>query len=462
MSHRVLVIGLDCAPPQWVFDQWLDDLPNLKRLADSGAYGPLESTIPPITVPAWMSMMTGRDPGTLGIYGFRNRKDYSYTALNFANSRMVRQPTAWDLCGQKDKKVVVIGVPLTYPPRPVNGALVCGFLAPGKESDFTYPPELKEEIARISPDYQLDVRDFRTDDKAYLLRQIDEMTEARFTLAAEMARTHPWDLFMVVEMGTDRIHHGFWSFMDPAHRRYVAGNPYEHVIRDYYIRLDSHIGRLLAEVPDDVVVLVVSDHGAQKMDGGICFNEWLIQEGYLALKSYPETLTRFDPSLVDWSKTRAWGDGGYYGRLFLNVQGREPAGVIPPEEYEEVRSELIGKLKAITDEDGTKIGTQVFRPQDIYQASNNVPPDLLVYFGNLDWRSVGSVGHRSIWTRENDTGPDDANHAQQGMFILNGGARNALAATGRQEGRHIYDILPTLCDLLGLDQPEGLLGKSLV
>nr|MDQ2733009.1 alkaline phosphatase family protein [Armatimonadota bacterium] len=185
MNHRVLVIGLDCAPPAWVFDQWLEDLPNLKRLADSGCYGSLESTIPPITVPAWMSMMTGRDPGTLGIYGFRNRKDHSYTALNFANSRMVRQPTAWDLCGLKDKKVVVMGVPLTYPPRPVNGSLICGFLAPGKESDFTYPPELKEEINRISPDYQLDVRDFRTDDKDYLLRQIDEMTEARFTLAAE-------------------------------------------------------------------------------------------------------------------------------------------------------------------------------------------------------------------------------------------------------------------------------------
>ncbi|MCA1595267.1 MAG: alkaline phosphatase family protein, partial [Chloroflexi bacterium] len=96
MSSRVLIIGLDCAPPQWVFDRWLDDLPNLKRLVGMGVYGPLESTIPPITVPAWMSMMTGRDPGTLGVYGFRNRKDHSYNGLSFASSRLIKEPTVWD------------------------------------------------------------------------------------------------------------------------------------------------------------------------------------------------------------------------------------------------------------------------------------------------------------------------------------------------------------------------------
>ncbi|MCA1596328.1 MAG: alkaline phosphatase family protein [Chloroflexi bacterium] len=459
MSSRVMVIGLDCAPPQWVFDRWLDDLPHLRRLTGAGIYGALESTIPPITVPAWMSMMTGRDPGTLGVYGFRNRKDHTYTGLSFASSRLIKEPTVWDLCARHDKKVVVMGVPLTYPPRPVNGLLICGFLAPGRDNDYTYPPELKDELAKIAPDYELDVRDFRTDDKDYLLRQIDEMTTARFNLAIELARSRPWDLFIMVEMGTDRIHHGFWSFMDPEHRKYVPGNPYEHTIHDYYVRLDAHIGRLLEAVPDDTVILVVSDHGAQKMDGGICFNEWLIKEGYLAVKNYPESISRMEKIEVDWENTRAWGDGGYYGRLFLNVQGREPQGVIPPGEYEAVRSELIRKLEAITDEDGRSIGTRVYRPEDVYQQANNVPPDLIVYFGNLDWRSVGSIGHRSIWTRENDTGPDDANHARQGMLILTGAAGSTV---GRRDGMRIYDVLPTLCDLLELTPPGDLVGKSLL
>jgi len=460
-KRRVLVIGIDCAPPQWVFDHWLEDLPNLAALTRRGLFGPLESTIPPITVPAWMAMMTGRDPGVLGVYGFRNRKNHSYTGLSFANSRMIHESAIWDLLSAQSRPVVVMGVPLTYPPPRVHGLLISGFLAPGRDSDYTWPPEAREELARLAPDYQFDVRDFRTDDKDYLLRQIDEMTDARFALAAELARTKPWDLFVVVEMGTDRIHHGFWSFMDPAHRKYRPGNPYEFVIHDYYVRLDHHIGELIAAVPEETIVLVVSDHGCQKMDGGICFNEWLIRNGYLTLRAYPDSITRLDKLDVDWSKTSAWGDGGYYGRLFLNVKGREPDGVIPWEEYEAFRTELIAKLEAITDEYGANIGTRVFRPEEVYQETNNIPPDLIVYFGNLDWRSVGSVGHRSIWTRENDTGPDDANHAQQGMLVLAGSAGDGFP-NGKREGMSIYDVTPTLCDLLGLDEPAGLTGSSLL
>jgi predicted AlkP superfamily phosphohydrolase/phosphomutase len=461
MSSRVMIIGLDCAPPDWVLDRWLDDLPHLRHLAAAGLSGPLESTIPPITVPAWMSMMTGRDPGTLGIYGFRNRKDHTYEGLSFASSRLVREPTVWDLCGQAGKQVIVLGVPLTYPPRPVNGLLASGFLAPGTGSQYTYPAAFKDEIAQISPDYQLDVKDFRTSDKDRLLEQIDSMTAARFRLATELARTKPWDLFVVVEMGTDRIHHGFWSFMDPAHRKFVPGNPYEHTIRDYYVRLDAYIGGLLEAVPEDTVVLVVSDHGAQKMDGGICFNEWLIAEGYLTLRDYPDTITRFDQLEIDWSKTRAWGDGGYYGRLFLNVEGREPAGLVAAGEVESLRSELVTKLEALTDEDGRNIGTRVFKPEQIYGRVNNIAPDLIVYFGNLDWRSVGSIGHRSIRTRVNDTGPDDANHAQQGMLILSG-AQALNLPRGHRDGMRIYDVLPTLCDLLDLAPPPALTGRSLL
>jgi predicted AlkP superfamily phosphohydrolase/phosphomutase len=250
--------------------------------------------------------------------------------------------------------------------------------------------------------------------------------------------------------------------MDPAHRKYVPGHRYENIIHDYYVHLDQAIGGLLQDAPSDTVVLVVSDHGCQKMDGGICLNEWLIQEGYLALKEYPTTITRLDPATVDWPRTRAWGDGGYYGRLFLNVQGREPEGVIPPGDYEAVRTELIERLEAITDEAGACIGTRVFRPQEIYQNTSRVPPDLVIYFGNLDWRSVGSVGHRSVWTRENDTGPDDANHAQQGMLILGSpGGDVPPLRPGSSQAMRIYDVMPTLCDLMGLEPPEGLIGRSL-
>lgn len=143
----------------------------------------------------------------------------------------------------------------------------------------------------------------------------------------------------------------------------------------------------------------------------------------------------------------------------MNVKGREPNGIIEQKDYERERAALMGKLAAITDPDGRNIGTVAFRPEDVYHEVNNFPPDLVIYFGNLDWRSVGSLGLGSIWTFENDTGPDDANHAQYGIFILYD-PRNP--GGGKQlEGLKIYDVAPTLLTLLGHSAPAGIRGKQI-
>ncbi|MFW6125352.1 MAG: alkaline phosphatase family protein, partial [Pirellulales bacterium] len=313
---KVVLIGLDCAEPTLVFDRYRDKLPNLSRLAADGIWGELRSCDPPITVPAWMSMMSSKDPGTLGFTGFRNRADYSYDKLSIVSSRSVREPLLWDMLGEAGKRVIVLGVPQTYPPRPVSGVLVSGFLTPSLKSEYTYPAELKGEIAETVGPYLFDIPDFRTDEKPRLRRDLWRMTEQRFELAHHLLRTRPWDFFMMVEMGTDRVHHGFWRHMDPAHPKYVPGNEWEDVIEQHYIHVDAQIGRLLDELPDDTTVLVVSDHGATALQGGICVNEWLIQQGYLVLQEYPAEVTRPAELKIDWPKTRAWGEGGYYGRVF--------------------------------------------------------------------------------------------------------------------------------------------------
>jgi predicted AlkP superfamily phosphohydrolase/phosphomutase len=456
---KVCIIGLDCAVPELVFDRWRADLPNLDRLMRAGVYGPLESTVPPITVPAWMCMMTGRDPGTLGIYGFRNRKDHSYDGLAFASSRMVREETLWDLLAKHGRKSILLGVPLTYPPRPIDGLLICDFLAPDTSVTYTYPPELADEIKEVVGEYVLDVRDFRTNDKDRLLGDIYEMTEKRFRLARHLLTTKPWDFFAMVEMGTDRIHHGFWRYFDTEHPLYEAGNPYEQAIHDYYVTVDRHVGELAALLPKETLLLVVSDHGAKRMDGGICFNEWLIREGYLTLKEPVTGITKFSPDLVDWERTRAWGDGGYYGRLFLNVEGREPSGIVPQSEADALAEEITAKLETLGDEQGKPIGTRVFRPQEVYKTTRNVAPDLIVYFGDLYWRSVGSVGHETVWIHENDTGPDDANHAQLGMAIITDTGAMPAAEGERRKGMSIYDIAPTVLNAFGIEAPEGV-GRS--
>src|SRR5262245_39520928 len=401
MPRRALVIGLDCAAPQLVFDQWLDELPAIRGLTERGSFGVLRSCDPPITVPAWSVMTSSRSPGALGFYGFRNRKDHSYDGLAFANSRSVTVPRVWDVLSERGRDVQVLGVPQTYPVSPVNGVMVSCFLTPGTDSEFTYPPELKAEIQGLVGDYMFDVPGFRTNEKDKLLEDLEEMTVRRFAVAEHLLETRPWDLFFMVEMGTDRIHHGFWRFTDPEHRLYEPGNPYEGAMLDYYRRLDDKLARLLRHADDDTAILVVSDHGAKRMDGGICVNEWLRREGYLVLKEDVEAPSRLDPSMVDWARTTAWGEGGYYCRLFMNVAGREPEGLVPPEDYERVRDELKAKLEALGDENGSPIGTIAHKPEELYSKPKGVTPDLLVYFGDLYWRSLGQVGTDTIHVFEN-------------------------------------------------------------
>ena len=460
--RKVFVIGLDCAEPSLLFEQWRERLPNFRRLMEKGAYGPLTSAIPCITVPAWASMLSSTDPGVLGIYGFRNRADTSYDNMVIATGQAVKQKRVWEYLGEADKQVIIVGVPQTYPVRPVRGNLISSFLTPSLQKQYTYPNELRYEINRLLPgqEYDVDVRNFRTDDKDNLLQQIYSMTEKRFKVLNYLQQEKPWDFFMFVEMGVDRIHHGFWKYSDPTHRLYQPGNKFEHAIRDYYQYIDREVGHMLDRLDDDTVVLVVSDHGAKRMDGGFCLNEWLLREGYLTFKGeVPRdgALTPFENMEVDWSKTKAWGAGGYYGRLFLNVEGREPQGIIPQSDYDRVRAEIADKLSAELDHEGKPLHNICYLPEQIYAQVNNIAPDLIIYFGDLHWRSVGTMGHKSVYTFENDTGPDDANHAQQGLMIYYDPRKNLAGQA--IEGAQLMDIAPTILKTMGQSIPNHMQGK---
>jgi len=458
-GRRVFVIGLDCAPPEHVFQAWRHELPNLNRLMSRGAYGKLESCMPCITVPAWSVMTASKDPGQLGIYGFRNRADRSYDKMSIATGSAVHEDRVWDILSRAGKHVNVVGVPGTYPPRPVNGNLVGCFLTPSTKSNYTHPASLKDEIAAWVGEYFVDVPQFRTDDKDFLLKQIYDMTDARFEVVKRMIVEKPWDFMMFVEMGTDRINHGFWSYTDPKHWRYEPGNQYFDCIREYYHHLDQRIGEVLDRLPEDTIVMVVSDHGAKRMEGGIAINEWLMREGYLTLKRPPEKgIVPFEKVEVDWSRTRAWGAGGYYGRIFMNVKDREPEGIIDPADYERERDELKRRIEAIPDQQGNPLPTIAYKPEEAYAEVKNFPPDLIVYFGDLYWRGVVSFGHGGIHTFENDTGPDDANHAQHGIFILHDPAHSY---GGKElEGLNIMDVAPTILELMGLPIPRDMRGKA--
>ena len=458
-SPRLLIIGLDCAEPSLIFGQWRDDLPNLARLMQKGSYGTLESCIPAITVPAWSCMMSGRDPGELGIYGFRNRADRNYQRMVVADSRAVKVPRLWDVLGDAGWQVAVLGVPGTFPPRAVNGVLTSCFLAPNTDVEYTYPAVLADQVRTWVGDYLLDVPNFRSEDKERILSDIYTMCDQRFSVAHHLLEVYSPDLLMLVEMGIDRIHHALWKHMDPRHPLYVPGSPLSTAIHDYYCHVDSSIGELLTDCDEHTAVLIVSDHGARPLMGGVCLNEWLLAEGYLVLQETPSRSIALDAARVDWRRTKAWGAGGYYGRIFLNVRGREPEGTINPSDYEREREALAERLRAMAGPDGQPLGNKVFTPQQIYRSVRGVAPDLIVYLGDLAWRAVGTVGSGSLFTVENDTGPDDANHAQYGMLIFYDPLH---PGDGRYvEGTQIYDVLPTLLARFGITAPAGLRGKVL-
>jgi len=264
----------------------------------------------------------------------------------------------------------------------------------------------------------------------------------------------PWDFFMFVEIGVDRVHHAFWRYMDPSHHLYEKGNPYENVIIDYYKRVDGLIGELLSNVDKDTTVLVVSDHGAKSMKGAFCINEWLIEQGDLVVKERPQSSISFDKVDVDWSRTKAWGWGGYYARIFLNVEERESQGIIKIEDYRKEREALIERLAAIKGPDGEEWNTKIIKPQKYFQELNGDYPDLMIYFDDLCWRSAGTLGHGTKYLLENDTGPDDAVHAQNGIYIL----YDPKNKTCLRKDANILDIAPTILDEMGLAVPEDMRG----
>jgi predicted AlkP superfamily phosphohydrolase/phosphomutase len=424
-----------------------------------GMHGELASVVPPITIPAWACAMSGKTPGQLGVYGMRNRKDTTYEGLSLATSGAIKEPQVWDLLGRRGMKSLLIGVPPGYPPRPVEGWRVSCFLTPPSARSFTYPEELRAEIHEEldGQDYIFDIPKYREKGEEVVLEQVFAMTERRFKVARRLVRSKPWDFFMLVEMGPDRLHHVFWQHFDPQHPKHERGNRFETAFQDYYRYLDKEVGSLLGALPDDAVVILMSDHGARRMVGGVCFNEWLSAEGYLRFTKELGEPTAIARAPVDWGNTVAWGDGGYYGRLFLNVKGREPDGVVEPSRYDEVRDELAQKLEAMDGPDGERLGTKVFRPQDVYPEVRGVAPDLIVYFGDLEWRSVGQVGTGEIFTYENDTGPDGANHDPKGVFAIAGVPGQG---TGRREGLRLVDVGPSILSLYGLGAPEGAQGRS--
>jgi predicted AlkP superfamily phosphohydrolase/phosphomutase len=459
-KKRVMLIGWDSVPPKLIFDDLRAVMPNTSALLDRSTFGPLRSTDPPITVPAWTSMFSSVNPGGLGFFGFRNLRKGTYDGKWIATADAVHVDRVWDIASRHGKRCCILNVPQTYPPRPLNGALVADFLTPNTDSEFTYPASLRDDVQSLSGGYMLDIDGFRTEDKNRLLSDIYRMTDGHFAVAREMLSREAWDLFMYVEMGPDRLHHGFWKYADPTHIKYEPGNKFETCLIDYYRHLDEQLGELLSLAGDDTSVVLMSDHGTKRMDGNFHINDWLREEGFLQLKEKPDRVRDIKPDLIDWRHTIAWAWGGYYARVFMNVEGREPEGLILQRRYKGVRQDLIERLEAATDHTGRRMNTRALRPEDIYTGEHVADaPDLLVYFDDLYWRAGQDVGHDGLYSFDTEIGPDDAVHDYFGILAVHEAGQQGTSALGEAKA---VDVAPTILNLLGIEAPRHFEGRSLI
>lgn len=464
---KVAIIGLDGVDPDLLFGDLLDELDNVRSLVESGVHGPIRSSHPPASVPAWTVLATGQNPGRLGFTGIKNRKFRDtrhgkagdYYASFLATSRFVDQPRLWDLAGKADKGIVCLNAPQTYPPEPVNGALVSGTMTHDHQEDWTYPTDLAEEIEELVGDYPHDVAEPGALQADELVEAVQAGTDKRFDVAEHLARETDWELFFLVEPGPDRVHHATWSAWDPDHPDHDPDDPRRDALVDYYRQLDDRIGRLVDTFDDDTAVVLVSEHGTMACQGVVRVNDWLRHEGYLRLHSDPDPGEGFDPGKVDWSATQAWAQGGHVARIHLNVDGREPHGTVESLEFEDVRDELRQKLERMETPDGELMGTRVLKPQEIYAGEHtDEAPDLLCYLGNLRYRAEASLGHEEIVTRTTETPHDEAVPGYNGVFVL---ADPQDRFSGEVDGMTLLDAGPTILELMGLPVPSEMEGRIL-
>lgn len=498
------MIGLDGVPLD-IIQRWAEQghLPTFRRLMETGAVGHLRSTIPPTSGPSWSSIVTGMNPGKTGIFDFLYRREGTY-AFPPVNASRRGGTTMWRYLSDAGHRVGVLNIPMSYPVEAVNGFMISGWMTPYRATDYLYPPELAAELEREIGEYRIyPTETFAEHRRETFLKATYDLLDMLTRTALYLGRTRPCDVYMPVYFDTDRVLHQLWHYMDPDHPWRTDREDKEGIVRDYFARVDTSIARLLDLADDETLVMILSDHGMGQANNFIVLNNWLLDTGLLRLKRDPWTRVKelmfrrgftlrnvhqildrlglarqaeyvagyfVDHLLkmiflsfldVDWSQSKAYSFGRHLGSIYINVKGREPAGIIEPgAEYEAVRDEIERLAYGFTDpRTGRKLIGQVLRREEIYSGPHlEEAPDLTllpnepsdIFFGLADF------GHqKTVDTVYRYSGM----HRDHGMLIMNG---PGVQAGIRLEDACIYDIAPTVLHTMGLPVPSDMDGHVLL
>jgi predicted AlkP superfamily phosphohydrolase/phosphomutase len=485
---KTVIIGLDGA----TFDiitplSEAGRLPVLTRLMREGARAPLRSTILPNSFPGWASCTTGTSEGMHGVFSpfIKNPSSYGVRAMS---GRDIMTRHVWDMLAQQGGRSIVVNVPTTYPPEPLNGMMVTGMLTPGLASEFTYPASLKADLLAALPDYVIEPE--RIPDKharaAEFRRSIGVLERA---LKFLMGRGQ-WDFLMVVFSVLDRAQHDYWADMDSKHPRHDPKTPREfrEFIYEIYERLDAAVGRLLEELPADVRVLVVSDHGFCSELYEVRVNELLASTGLLTFKApslrrsrarvkeFKEKVARrlltarangnvLDRKVqygsafldeIDWSRTRAFfaQDKG----VWINLAGRESSGIVRESEFEDVLCEardVLVNLRSL--DDGETVFEKVMRREEAFNGQwTERLPDLVMIPRRDEYVYNERPSYRDVIVPADST---TGTHSRDGIFIAWGkGIESGASPDARF---NLRDVGPTALASLGCPLTVDMDGRAL-
>ncbi len=433
--HRLIVFGVDGGTLEIVRPLAAQGLlPNFARVMEQGVVGELDSTFPPMTFPAFTTFMTGKNPGGHGVFDFFERVPGRY-GVRFVNANSRRSRTLWRMLSEAGRRVSVIGFPVTYPPEPINGVMISGFDAPGigarADRSCFYPASFYDELRGAVGDYiitpTVDMLRAHEDPSEGIGAILDTIERKVRTALYTQARER-WDCFAFMLIESDFTGHRYWKYYDPNSPQYDAGAPEElrRGLPRVYAAIDQALGRVMAADPE-AGVLIFSDHGFGGASTKTVFlNRFLQQQGMLkfaadncdsgslgarlrlggrlamarlkdiGLHYLPETLrtpllrsmkignqieSRIRFGGIDWRKTIVYSDESpYFPALWINLAGRESAGIVSPERYEETCARAADALRAWRDpETGRPLVRCVYRREEIYRGEQvERAPDLLI------------------------------------------------------------------------------------
>ncbi|MGE5632560.1 MAG: alkaline phosphatase family protein [Caulobacteraceae bacterium] len=348
---RTFVLGIDGLPYSWVSSKLSDVwMPNLFKLCKQGSIKRISSVIPTISSVAWTSYATGENPGEHNIYGFVDRCP-NPLKMSIPTSRDRKRKTIWDRLSAQGMKVIVINVPLTYPPEAVNGKMVSCFLCTNLEKG-TFPRDFYKYLR--SKGYVIDADTWKAkDSRKEFLDELFTIMKKRFEITFDLMVKEDWDFFQLHIMETDRLFHFFWDDI-------MSNSCLSERVDEFFRELDLHIGELLERLPHYTRLIILSDHGFCGIKYECNLNIWLQQQGFLKFNDNVEKrLNNYHEDTLCYSLLP--------GRIYLNLKGREEHGTVEQKDYSRVRELIRDKLLQLKSPDGTEhVVEKVFFKEDLY------------------------------------------------------------------------------------------------